>query len=149
MGTTEEKKGDRYTVRIQDGDITLPATFVENAGGRVAFYGIVRPSESGDSIDALDYDAYVEMALSSMEKIALEAIELYDPLYVYAVHRTGLVKTGEPSVLVDVSCGHRGEAFKACSLIIDRIKKEVPIWKKVVFSDGTGKWKEEIDQDKK
>ena len=34
------------------------------------------------------------------------------------------------------STPHRGEAFRACRLLIDRIKAQVPIWKREHGPDG-------------
>ena len=45
------------------------------------------------------------------------------------------MQLGEPSVIVAVSAGHRGEAFAGAREAIDRIKAEAPIWKRE-FQDG-------------
>ena len=36
--------------------------------------------------------------------------------------------------------GARAESFDACRFLIDRLKAETAIWKKEVWSDGTGTW---------
>jgi molybdopterin synthase catalytic subunit len=51
-------------------------------------------------------------------------------------HRTGSLQIGEASVVVSVSCPHRGEAIDACRWGIDRLKESVPIWKKEFATDG-------------
>ena len=58
------------------------------------------------------------------------------------LHREGRVGLMEPSVVIAVSAAHRGEAYKASRLIIDRIKHEAPIWKKEILPDGSGVWSE-------
>ena len=52
----------------------------------------------------------------------------------------GKLAIGDPAVIVAVSAVHRGEAFDACRLLIDRLKHEVPIWKHQTFTDGTAEW---------
>ena len=56
------------------------------------------------------------------------------------LHRTGRVPLGDPSVLVAVATPHRADAFEACRYLIDTLKAEAAIWKKEVWSDGTGSW---------
>ncbi len=147
MSEYTERTGKGYTVRLQESPILLDGQLPDGTGGRVTFSGTVRPTENGKAIDALRYDAYNDMAIKNLEAIVKEALELYGPLHVTAVHRTGTVNVGEASVVVDVFSEHRAEGFKACSLIIDRIKKEVPVWKQVMYSDGSRQWKDELDRD--
>jgi molybdopterin synthase catalytic subunit len=52
------------------------------------------------------------------------------------VHRTGLLRVGEASVVIAVSAPHREDAFDACRYAIARIKEIVPIWKKEHYADG-------------
>jgi len=57
-----------------------------------------------------------------------------------AVHRTGDLEIGDLAVVVAVSCAHRAEAFEACRALIDRLKHEVPIWKRQWFGDESSEW---------
>ena len=52
------------------------------------------------------------------------------------LHRVGRLEIGEISILLSVASPHRAEAFDACRYLIDRLKQEVPIWKKEVGPDG-------------
>ena len=52
------------------------------------------------------------------------------------LHRIGRLEIGESSVLIAVSCPHRGQAFEACRFAIDTLKETVPVWKKEYFEDG-------------
>ena len=52
------------------------------------------------------------------------------------VHRVGLLKPGEASVVISVATPHRDEAFKAARHAIERLKQIVPIWKKEHYADG-------------
>jgi molybdopterin synthase catalytic subunit len=57
-----------------------------------------------------------------------------------AVHRLGRVDIAEPSIVVAVSSPHRKEAFEACESLVDRIKKDVPIWKREYYKDQPAQW---------
>ena len=107
------------------------------AGAICTFTGIVRDNSRGKSVTGLDYEAYGEMALSEMRKIADEIAEKWPEARVAMAHRTGTLQIGDASVVVSVSCPHRAEAIAACKWGIDRLKESVPIWKKEHAADGT------------
>lgn len=56
------------------------------------------------------------------------------------IHRTGLLEIGDTAVWVGVCSDHRGEAFDACSWVIDQVKHRVPIWKCEHYQDGERDW---------
>jgi MoaE-MoaD fusion protein len=93
------------------------------AGAVVLFEGVTR------EVPELDYEAYVEMAEPRLAAIAAEEAARHGLFAVAVEHRTGTVPLGEPSVIVAVSAGHRGEAFAGARAVIDRVKAEAPIWK--------------------
>jgi molybdopterin synthase catalytic subunit len=64
----------------------------------------------------------------------------YKILKVKLIHRVGYLSLGEISVVVAVSATHRPEAFRACRYALERIKREVPIWKKEKMGSGVGVW---------
>jgi len=107
------------------------------AGAICTFTGIVRDNSRGQAVTHLDYEAYAEMAVAQMRKIAEEIAQRWPEARVAFAHRTGRLEIGEPSVVVSVSCPHRAEAIAACKWGIDRLKESVPIWKKEHASDGT------------
>ena len=55
-------------------------------------------------------------------------------------HRIGRLEVGETSVLVCCSAPHRGDAFEAARQGIERIKQDVPIWKKEALTSGEAHW---------
>jgi molybdopterin synthase catalytic subunit len=105
------------------------------AGAVVSFQGITREVES------LEYEAYAEMAEERIAAILIDCCERHDLEAAAAEHRTGTVPLGEPSVIVAVAAGHRGEAFAGAREAIDRIKAEAPIWKQEV-EGGEARWVE-------
>ena len=106
------------------------------AGGTVIFSGTVRNHSNGKKVISMEYDGYEEMALKKIKQIVDELQQQYSIENIAVVHRTGQVNIGEESVVIAVSAAHRYEAFKVCQEIIERIKQDVPIWKKEYFEDG-------------
>jgi len=105
-------------------------------GGIVTFVGAVRDRARGRDIRHLEYEAYPEMALREMEKIADEVARRWPESRVAIAHRTGHLEIGELAVVIVVAAPHRAEAFEACRFSIDTLKETVPIWKKEFASDG-------------
>ena len=109
------------------------------AGGVDVFLGVVRDDDAGRGVTALEYSAH-PTAVEQLRQIAYEVAAGVAVVAIAAVHRVGKLAIGDPAVIVAVSAVHRGEAFDACRLLIDRLKHEVPIWKHQTFTDGTAEW---------
>lgn len=99
-------------------------------GAYVLFEGVVRNHHEGHAVESIFYDAYRPMAEKEMEKIVGEVEAQFPDTAIAVVHRLGELKVGDSSIAIVCASPHRGEAFTACRLIIDRIKETVPIWKK-------------------
>jgi molybdopterin synthase catalytic subunit len=100
------------------------------AGAVVTFEGVTR------EVEALDYEAYTEMATEKLRAIGEEEAARHGLCAVALVHRFGRVPRSEPSVIVAASAPHRGEAFAGARALIDRVKAEAPIWKVELTPDG-------------
>jgi len=102
---------------------------------------VASPGKAGGggrgALVSLDYHAYDEMALRQMRQLVVTAAERWPICQAVIWHRLGEVRVGEPSVVIAVSCPHRGEAFDACEFLIDELKKAVPIWKREVYEEGS------------
>ncbi len=109
------------------------------AGGTALFVGSVRDHDHGRSVTALTYEAH-PTADAELRRVAQEVASLPDVIAVAAEHRVGPLQIGDLAVVVAVSCAHRGDAFHAGRVLIDRIKAEVPIWKHQLFADGSSEW---------
>lgn len=106
------------------------------SGGIDVFIGTVRDTTQGKQVLRLEFEAYNNMAMREMQKIAEQAFGQW-PLQAIAMHhRTGVLSVGEVAVVIAVSAAHRAAAFEACRYAIDMLKQSVPIWKKEVFEDG-------------
>ena len=110
------------------------APAADRAGAIATFTGRVRERDDPDDVPttALEFEKYAGVAEERMAEIAAE-LEERDGVYrVLAHHRTGTVGAGEDIVFVVVLAGHRREAFRTVEDGIDRLKAEVPIFKKEV-----------------
>lgn len=110
------------------------------AGACVTFEGWVRNHNEGRPVQALDYEAYAELAEKEGARILAEAREKFAVRAVFAVHRVGALRIGDLAVWVGVSAAHRGAAFDACRYVIDEVKARVPIWKKEHYVGGASEW---------
>lgn len=112
-----------------------------DAGAIATFAGTVRAELDGcKPLAALEYEAYEEMAMAQMADARQKAIEKFCVLDVAIWHRLGRIPLGDASILVVVVSAHRAEAFDACRWIVDRVKVDVPIWKKNIWADGSADW---------
>ncbi len=105
-------------------------------GGVVTFTGVVRDETGGKRVVRLEYEAYLAMAERKLEEIAA-AIERETGAAVAIVHRIGTLLPGDAAVVIACAAAHRAPAFRACEAAIDRLKHDVPVWKREVFEDGS------------
>lgn len=110
------------------------------AGGTVLFAGTVRGHSDAGAVTALDYEAWEERAGERLEAIGGEILERWAVRKVALLHRVGRLEVGEVSVLVCCSAPHRSEAFEAARHGIERIKQDVPIWKREALLGGEAHW---------
>jgi molybdopterin synthase catalytic subunit len=103
------------------------------AGAIACFVGVVRedPVQKDDSkVLRLEYEAYTDVALKRMQEIR-DAMRTKPGILEVSIHHIiDTLNVGEPSLFVAVLGQHRQEVFSALSETVDRVKKEVPIWKK-------------------
>jgi molybdopterin synthase catalytic subunit len=117
-------------------DEVLASVRHPQAGGIATFLGTVRDHSEGLSISLLEYEAYPAMAVAEMERIMTEIEAEIPGVRLAAQHRIGALQIGDVAVLCAASAPHRDEAFRACRLLIDRIKDRVPVWKREHGPDG-------------
>lgn len=108
----------------------------ERAGAIATFQGTVRAHSRGQTVVALEYEAYSGMAEAVMAEVADELKARYDLCEVAMLHRVGRVGIGEVSVAIAVSAPHRRDALAACRDAIDSLKERVPLWKKELYESG-------------
>ncbi|GFN15024.1 molybdopterin synthase catalytic subunit [Aspergillus tubingensis] len=118
-----------------------------NAGANVLFLGTTRNSFEDRPVAQLSYTAYPPLALKTLSKIAEDAVRKHELLGVVIGHRLGDVPIGESSIVIAVSAGHRGAAWRAGEEVLELCKEKAEIWKKEVFVDGQGEWRANRDRD--
>jgi molybdopterin synthase catalytic subunit len=143
----------RILVRVQKEsfDASAEAAWLSqgctNVGALVSFTGLCR--DEGGALAALEIEHYPGMAEEEINRVALEAAARWPLEGVAAIHRYGLIRPGEPIVLVITASVHRGEAFAAASFLMDYLKTEAPFWKKRhLAGKGAGDWIEARPQDR-
>jgi len=121
-------------------DEALAAVADPGAGGTCVFMGTVRDhSEAGD-VTGLRYEAWEELAVRRLQELADELADRWPLKKVAILHRTGDLSVGEASVVIACSAPHRADAFEACRQGIERLKEDVPIWKKEELTSGEAHW---------
>jgi MoaE-MoaD fusion protein len=117
-------------------DEVIAAVAGEAYGGLVTFSGSVRNETRGRRVVKLEYEAYPPMAEKRLAAIGAEVAERFGGTRLAIVHRVGTLVPGELAVVIAAAAPHRREAFRGCEHAIERLKEDVPIWKKEYFEDG-------------
>lgn len=112
-------------------------------GAVVTFLGTVRDHHAGRPVDHLLYTAYRAMAERAIGRIVADLEAAHDDLAAVVVHRLGEVPAGEASVVIAVASPHRQAAYEASRTALERLKTEVPVWKREHYADGGATWREE------
>ena len=130
-----EFSGEPIAIEPWRARLTDPA-----CGGYASFEGWVRDNNEGESVTALEYEAFAPLALKEAERILAEAAARFAVTHAACVHRVGKLAVGDLAVWVGASAPHRDEAFRACRYIIDEVKHRLPIWKKEHYLSGSTGW---------
>lgn len=136
--------GGAGPARVRDTALSVDEVIGEvarpGAGGVAIFLGTVRDHADGNPVERLDYEAHPQMAPAEIEAIEREVMRAHEGARVCIVHRVGSLSVGDLAVVVAASAPHRAEAFAACRLAIEEVKRRVPIWKKEWHPDGDSTW---------
>jgi len=134
--------------QVRRADVTEAPILVEDvralaadvsAGAVVTFSGDVRDHDHGRSVERLEYEGH-PTAAAVIAEVAAEVAARHDVIAIAVAHRVGPLQVGDAALVAAVSAAHRGEAFRACSDLVDEVKHRLPVWKHQVFSDGTDEW---------
>lgn len=112
-------------------------------GAVLTFLGTVRDHHAGRAVERLTYTAYRPMAEAALGRIAGELEAAGGDLGVAIFHRLGEVPVGEASVVIVTASPHRAAAYDASRTALERLKAEVPIWKREHYAGGGAEWREE------
>jgi molybdopterin synthase catalytic subunit len=122
-----------------DADRIRALVNLREAGAVVMFSGDVRDHDHGRAVTSLTYEGH-PTAQSVLLEVAQQIAAEHPVLAIAVVHRVGPIAIGESALVAAVSSAHRGEAFAACSALVDLTKERLPVWKHQVFADGTDEW---------
>lgn len=141
-GETDEVSSPCLWISDQPLDVQSAYQLLEdaNCGGTVFFIGTVREWTGDKQTRYLEYEAYLSMAYRQMEQIAAEVEAEFPLTKTLQWHRVGHLQPTDIAVICGAASPHRKNAFLAANMLIERLKKEVAIWKKEVFADGTTTW---------
>ncbi|MBL7831850.1 MAG: molybdenum cofactor biosynthesis protein MoaE, partial [Saprospiraceae bacterium] len=111
-------------------------------GAHDIFLGQVRSDQIDEkNVVAIEYSANPMFADKVMQNIREETFEKYRITCMHVHHSLGRVSAGEICLFVFVSAAHRHTAFEATRYLVERIKKELPVWGKELFMDESYQWK--------
>jgi len=131
--------------RVAALDVAAALDFVADPrfGGIASFIGRVRDHNVGRVVTGISYDLFVPLALNQFRAIAERVLaEVGAPLKLWIAHAKGDLAIGDLAVVVAAGTPHRDEAFRACRLAIEAVKRESPIWKQEHYVDGDSAWSE-------
>lgn len=116
---------------------------VPNVGGLASFTGYVR---SDGGVEALELSHYEPLTRSGMDDIASQATVRFDLLSITLLHRVGMMRPGEPIVLVAAAARHRRDAINAVDYCMDHLKCAAWFWKRECIA-GQWRWIEPRPED--
>jgi molybdopterin synthase catalytic subunit len=110
------------------------------AGAVVTFSGVVRNHDGGRGVEELEYSGHPS-AERVIRQVADEIAARATGVRAIAVsHRIGPLRIGDVALACAVAADHRQQAFQVCAELVDEVKRQLPIWKRQVFADGTDEW---------
>ena len=121
-------------------DAHIAAVADPSHGAVATFVGLVRdhdPAVAG-TVTHLEYSAHPDA-----ERVLVEIVNDVQSAHgvvIALTHRTGLLAVGEPAIVAAAAAAHRASAFDACRDVVERVKAELPIWKREVLADGGHAW---------
>lgn len=140
MVRVREELSVRVTTDPLDPAAAFAAVADEAAGGTCVFLGTVRDHSEAGRVTGLTYESWEELAVARLRELGEELFARWPLRRVVLWHRSGELAVGEISVIVACSATHRAEAFEACRHGIERLKQDVPIWKKEHLVEGESRW---------
>lgn len=131
----------RLTTESLDPSTLLDLVADPSAGGVALFVGSVRDHHEGANVTGLEYEVWEERTPTALQQVADEVAAAHPTIRAVAVeHRYGPLEVGDHAIVAAASAPHRGPAQAAVALLVERVKAEVPIWKREELADGDHRW---------
>src|ERR1700722_8082342 len=109
--------------------VSAPASLGAH-GAWLEFRGVVRGEENDKHIAALEYEAYPGMAEKEIRRILESLATKFPCLFVKVIHRVGIIPVGDTAIYAGIAASHRAEAIEMLAEFMNRLKQDVPIWKR-------------------
>jgi molybdopterin synthase catalytic subunit len=110
-----------------------------SSGAVVSFAGVVRDHDGGRPVTLIEYVAHPSAA-AVLARVVAEVTAGSEAEAVAVSHRLGPLAIGDAALVVAVAGVHRAEAFATAMLLVDEVKRQLPVWKRQVFVDGSDEW---------
>jgi molybdopterin synthase catalytic subunit len=122
-------------------DVSAHTAAVEGStsGAVVSFAGVVRNHDGCRAVTSIEYVGH-PTAATVLARVVAEVAAESQAEAVAVSHRVGPLAVGEAALVVAVAGVHRAEAFATASLLVDEVKRQLPVWKRQVFADGSDEW---------
>ncbi|MFQ5993865.1 MAG: molybdenum cofactor biosynthesis protein MoaE [Acidiferrobacterales bacterium] len=104
-------------------------------GATVSFIGTMRDFNEGETVQLMKLEHYPGMTEKHLREIGEQAHARWDIVDGLVIHRVGVLRPGDPIVLIVVWSVHRAAAFAACRYLIEELKSRAPFWKKETLDD--------------
>ncbi|MGC0142746.1 molybdenum cofactor biosynthesis protein MoaE [Pseudactinotalea sp. Z1732] len=141
--THEDERLNMIQVTEQTLDVAAHMAAVDDprCGAVTTFVGQVRDHDPGvtGTVTSISYSAHPD-AQSVLERIVAEVSGGADRLRIAVSHRVGDLVVGDLALVVSVASAHRAQSYAASREVVERIKVELPVWKKQHTADGAGHW---------
>lgn len=112
----------------------------QTCGAAVTFAGVVRDHDHGRAVTELHYEGHPS-AEDVLTRVVAEVARAHPEIVAFAAsHRIGRLRVGDTALAVAVASPHRAAAFAGCALLVEAIKRELPVWKHQLFADGSDEW---------
>jgi len=119
VSLTEEPIDLNEVVKISDSDSKAILISV----------GRSRKFSDQDTVQAVFYETYDEIARKILENLLIDATERFHLSDAVIVHRFGKIPLGDPAFVVAVYAQRQEDAFQACKFIVEEMVSELPVWK--------------------
>ena len=107
---------------------------LRGVGAVVTFSGLVR--DNGGQLTAMEIEHYPGMTEKAVSAIMDQAVARWGLADALVIHRYGVLRSGEPIMMVATAASHRADAFAAAEFLMDYLKSRAPFWKKEISANG-------------
>ena len=107
---------------------------LKGVGAVVTFSGLVR--DNGGQLTSMEIEHYPGMTEKAISAIMEEAVARWGLADALVIHRYGVLRSGEPIMMVATAASHRADAFAAAEFLMDYLKSRAPFWKKEISANG-------------